>query len=84
MIRVAITVFFFASVIMLPWFAPLILGVALVVVWRGYIEVILGGILLDIVFGAPIASLSDFSFLYTALFIFLSLLAVILRRAIIE
>jgi len=84
MIRVAVTVFFFASVIMLPWYVPLILGIALIVVWCGYVEVILGGILLDTVFGAPIASLSDFSFLYTALFIFLSLLAVILRQVIIE
>lgn len=72
---------FFAAVLFLPWFVVVPLGIALIAYYHAYLSVIIGGILLDSLFGAPIGVFSGFSFLYTALFAFLSAGAYVLRRS---
>lgn len=82
--RAFFTVLFFAAVVFLPWYASVPLGIILIAYWGAYVEAIVGGVVLDALFGAPIASLHGFACLYTALFIILSLFAFVLRRLMIE
>lgn len=84
MTRVSAVAFFFLSALFLPWFAAVFFGVLLIAWWQEYGLVILGGVLMDILFGASIVSLGGISFLYTALFALLSLIAALLRRSMLE
>jgi hypothetical protein len=84
MIRLFISAMFFVSLITLPWYASVMLGIVLIALWKGYVEVILGGILLDAVFGAAPFYLWGVPIFYTALFVLLSLLGMILGRIIME
>lgn len=82
--RAFVTLIFFLSAVLLPWYVPVSLGIILIVLWQGYIEAILGGIILDAAFGAPIIALGGFAWLYAALFAGLSLMAFVLRRLMLD
>ena len=82
--RIAILFAFFASILFLPWFVTVALGVVLIAWYQAYLSVLIGGVLLDSMFGAPIAALGSFSFIYTALFACLSAVSYVLRRRVME
>lgn len=84
MMRIVFSVLFFASLFIFPWYVTVLLGGVLVVLWEAYFEVVLVGLLLDILFGAPVAALNDFSLIYATFFIFLSLSSFFLRRVILD
>lgn len=83
-LRLCATLVFFLSSILLPWYVPVFLGGLLIALWGGYVEVIIGGIIMDTLFGTSIPLLYGFAYLYTALFVALSLMAMVLRRMMIE
>lgn len=85
MIRhIALTLAFFASILFLPWYVPVMLGVLLIAFYQAYLFAIIGGIVLDSMFGTSIISLYSVSFLYTILFATLSILSALLRRYMME
>lgn len=72
------------SVVFLPWWVSVFLGVILLAVYRAYFSVIGGAFLLDIAFGGPLAAFAGFSYLYTFIFIGLALVSFMLSRMMIE
>lgn len=84
MARIFTLLFFFASILFLPWYVPVLLGLFIIVQWKAYTSAIIGGIILDGMFGAPIITLYGFAYIYTALFVILSLLAFFLRQVMME
>ena len=73
---------FFISVLFLPWFVTVAIGVIAIAFYRAYLSVVIGGVLIDSLFGVPL--FGNFAFFYTALFVALSLIAVFLRRTMLE
>lgn len=60
-----------ASIFFLPWWMALFFGVVLLAYYKKYFFVLAGGLMLDALYGAPFATLSGFSYLYTALLLIL-------------
>ena len=83
-IRIVPVALFLLSALLAPWWVTVPYGIVVVAYARSPWAAILGGLIMDVTFGAPIASLGGFSYLYTALFAFLSLIAVLLRSRMIE
>lgn len=75
---------FFLSVLFLPWWVSVFFGVVLLAVWRAYVSVILGAIILDVVFGSPLAVFGGFAYVYTLIFVTLSVLVLFLHKAMLE
>ncbi|MDO8523880.1 MAG: hypothetical protein Q7R74_01475 [bacterium] len=75
---------FLVSLVMLPSFATVIIAVVYLSQGGNLFLVILGGFVLDELFGAPIAALHGFSYLYTTLALVLSLSTLYFRRALFE
>ena len=71
--------FFFAGVFFLPWWAMLLLGIALLARFGSY-EVVLGGLMADFLYGAPVPLFLEFPFLMTALFALAAAAFFLLRR----
>lgn len=84
MTRVLVSIAFFVSIVALPWFVSVPLGVLIIALWGASVEAVIGGIMLDSMFGAPIQALAGFPFLYTTLFLVLALGAFVMRRLMIE
>lgn len=82
--RLLIIGLFLLSAVYLPWWVTVPLGIALIAWFRDWQVAVLGGFFMDIVFGAPVASLAGFAYLYTALFGVLALLAAFLRKRMLE
>lgn len=84
MIRVFLTLAFFISIVALPWWVIVAVAIFYLAEGGSIFLVIAGGILADMLFGAPVASLYGFSYLYTVLMAALGLTAYYLRRALFE
>lgn len=82
--KVFFGVAFLVSAVVLPWFVTVTLGIIALVYFQLYGTVIVGGLLLDLLFSIPEPHLFGFSYIYTALFLLLALIAVYLERAILE
>jgi hypothetical protein len=82
--RFFLSVAFCISVLTLPWWVSTLLAIFLLAEGGSVILVILGGVCLDVLFGAPIASLYGFAYLYTALFASLALVALYLKTRLLE
>jgi hypothetical protein len=70
---------YLASALLLPWWATVAFGVILLALYKSYATAIFGGLLIDFAFSGGTPSLVPF--LYTALFVFLSLMVRFLDRA---
>lgn len=84
MIRTFLTAIFFVSVLFAPWWLSVALAVLLLSFFKAYFEVIVGGVIMDSVFGAPIMSLFNIEFLYTILFTILVVTTYFFRKVIME
>lgn len=84
MLKIVLSILYIVSSIFLPWWITVALGIVLITYFRLWWVAILGGLLMDLVFGAPISAFFGFAFLYTTLFIALSLLALMLRQRMLE
>jgi hypothetical protein len=76
--------FFFASILLGPWWLTVLTGIVVVSFCESYVPLILGGMLMDILFGAPVPVLFGLSFLYTAVFTVMALSAFFFRDKILE
>lgn len=88
MIRIFGNVFlsaaFLLSALLLPWWATVLLGIAVIGIYRSYAVAIIGGIMMDLLFGIPQPALFGFAYVYTLLFAILSAVAFYLDRRILE
>lgn len=82
--RIGLSVAFFASVFFCPWWLTIILGILLLSLFEAGVLVIIGGICMDLVFGAPMVSFGGFQYLYTALFFMLVIFSWYLHRTLSE
>ncbi len=84
MTHVILGLAFLVSLIMLPSFATVAIAVVYLAEGGNLFLVILGGFVLDELFGAPVSALYGFSYLYTTLALILSLSTLYFRRALFE
>lgn len=84
MARIFSLLLFFASILFLPWYFSVVIGIFIISQWKAYTSAIIGGILLDTLYGGPIITLYGFAYIYTGLFVVLVILAFFLRRAMME
>lgn len=85
MIRALSIAVFFASIIALaPWWVSVALGVLLVAYFDAALSVLVGGVLLDVLHGAPIHIFGGFAYLYTSIFIVLVIVRMVLKKSIVE
>ena len=80
MIRIFLTIIFFVSVLFAPWWLSVLLAIILLSYFGAYFEVIVGGIVMDSMFGVPIIALFNTEFLYTIMFAILVLTAYFAKR----
>ncbi len=67
-----VIVLWFIGIILFPWWVFMWVGIVLATFRYGWIPLIMGGIILDTWFGAPIAALGGLSYLYTLLTVLIS------------
>jgi len=82
--RPVLLIAFFFSVLFSPWWFVAILGLLLVAYTRDYAAVMVGGVVLDILHGAPIKTLYGLSYLYTAVFLIAILTRVVLQKRLLD
>ena len=70
---------FFLSIFIAPWWLSLALGLALLLYCRAY-EVVLGGVMTDLLYASPVPSWGGTTFATTALFLLCALAAFVLHR----
>ena len=81
-LRISLSVLFFASIFLFPWYISVLLSVVLLVLFNAY-EVILGGLLLDTLYGTPILGYFDSESLFTLLFVILYILSFYIKKQLI-
>jgi hypothetical protein len=64
-VRAPLTIFFFLSVLLFPWWVTACAGTVLLFVSEGY-EVLAGGFLSDVLYAAPVPAFRGFMFVATA------------------
>ncbi len=87
MLRVVLALSLLISAFFAPWWVAAAFAV-LLIGWYPDLPsaalLLLAGIIRDSIFGAPLLSLGGFSYLFTALFLLLSCLALVLRNTLSE
>lgn len=67
LVRILLSGLFFLSIFFFPWFVTVLLGLLLVVRYPAY-EVVLGGLMLDFLYGASVPSFHIGPYLFTIFF----------------
>ncbi len=81
--RTLVGIAFIMSAVTAPWWVTVPFGIALIS--KGvYGIVVLGGIIMDYLFGMPVEALGGFSFVYTALFASLAIISWYLHKHVLE
>lgn len=81
-LRITLSVLFFGSIFMFPWYLTALFGVALLAWYVGY-EVVFGGVVLDLAYGAPVSDTYIGSYIFTILFGLLFIFSVYIKRRLI-
>lgn len=82
--RVIFCFLFLVSCIFFPWFVSVPLGILVIVYTPYWYVAVVGGLVIDLAFGAPVPALFNFAFIYSSLCIILSLIALTLRQQMME
>ncbi len=77
-------VLFYASIVLAPWWLTTMVAVVLLARWNLAIPVIVGGMLMDLVYGAPLPLLGGYALLYTITLALLSLVSLYLHATMLE
>ena len=77
-------ILFFASVILAPWWFTVLVGVYILARWNLFVPVILGGMLMDLIYGMPSGVLGMSALLYTIVFMMLAVAARYLHATMLE
>lgn len=77
-------VVFLISVIFLPWWCTVPLGIFLMTVPYGSVTAILGGVIMDVTFGTALMPLFGLSYLYTTAFVCVALLFTLLENRVLD
>lgn len=84
MARFFLALAFLISLIALPWWVSVCVAIVYLAEGGNIFVVILGALIFDTLFGAPIARLGGFSHLYTTFAVILSVATYFLRTALFE
>lgn len=82
--KVAFVALFFLSILFAPWWLTVPLGIIILLEPWGMPVAVFGGVLVDVLFGTPIASLGGFAYLYTLLFVCGGLTVLYLRSRVVD
>lgn len=77
--RVILNVIFIIAILFFPWWFTLFIGVLLLVGFEAY-EVLVGGLVADILYSAPVPLFLEFQFMMTAIFALLFVFAYYLKK----
>jgi hypothetical protein len=77
--RIIFTILFFLSTFLFPWYVTIAFGIALVAVAPGY-EIIIGGLVLDFVYGAVVPSFFTSPFSFTIFFVLIYIGSRIIKK----
>lgn len=80
MIRILLLSLFFFGIFFLPWFIVVGVAILLLAYTRDSIPVLAGGLVYDVLYGAPIALFWGYAYLYTTLFLLLIAVSILLRK----
>lgn len=78
------TVAFLVSVFFCPWWLTVTLGVLLLSLFEAGVVVVIGGVCMDVLFGTPLVPFGGFQYLYTTLFLILTMLSWYLHKTLSE
>lgn len=82
--RVLIYASLMLGILYLPWWAVAAVAIFALALWGSYAAVFLAGVVMDLSYGAPVAAFGGFSFVFTAVFAFLAVLAWFLEKTLLE
>ena len=82
--KILFSILYLASCVFLPWYLSVALAVILIAYFNLWPLAIIGGLLMDIAFGAPLPILFNFAYFYMALFALLALFEMVLRQRMLE
>jgi hypothetical protein len=71
---------FFASIVYCPWWVTLFIAIWLAPYKGSFAPLVIGGLLMDVMFGSRVASLGGFSYVYTLVFVGAALVSWYLRE----
>jgi hypothetical protein len=77
-------VLFFVSIVIGPWWLTVIVGTVLLARWNAVIPVVVGGILMDMLFGVPLTLIGNTMALYTLAFSLMAFASLYLSATMIE
>ncbi len=84
MIRIFFVILFFISVFVTPWWVIVPLGIVLLAYFEAYLSVLLGGLIVDTLFGVPLSGVFGITYFYTAVFVILIFSTLLLRLRLLE
>lgn len=77
--RIIFTIIFFLSAFIFPWYATVFFSLLLIVVAPGY-EIIVGGLVLDFLYGTSVPDFLTSPFSFTILFTFIYISSCIIKK----
>lgn len=80
----ALTTVWIFLIFFAPWWLAFLAAIPLVSYRYGWVPVIVGAVIMDVWYGVPIHALYDFSYIYTAVAILMSIVAVVLESRIVS
>lgn len=82
--KYALHVIFLLSALFLPWWCTVPLGILLTTMPYGSLVAILGGLIMDVTFGAALQPLFGLAYLYTTVFVCAALLMALLENRVLD
>lgn len=82
--NIALYSLFVLSVVFLPWWVSVLLGVFISLTPIGSILAVLGGAVMDLTFGAPLGALFGIHDFYTLFFLCLAVVMFVLRQRVLD
>lgn len=77
-------VLYLVSALIMPWWFVVPFGIVVATLSWGIPVALLGAILMDTFFGAPVATLYDFQYVYTAIFLLACALVTLLFERVVD
>lgn len=75
---------FLVSAVLLPWWVSVLFGIGVTLYPGSGVVLLIGGVIMDTLFGAPIATLGGFAYLYTVLFSIIAAVVYLLRDRVVD
>jgi hypothetical protein len=65
LIRTCVSIIFFLAILFLPWWVSLPVGFLLLLKYESFVEIVLGGLVIDLLYATPISYFFGFMYVST-------------------